>query len=93
MTPAVKDKEAPTDFEANGRIVPGVSEDVPVDKYHVVVTGHLASWQWEVYRNGEPLPVPLRDGNYKSQRTAAAAGRVSIREFLEALEREEKPNG
>jgi hypothetical protein len=73
---------------ANGRIVPGVSEDAPVDKYHVVVTQrHFASWGWEIYRNGEPLPIPLRDGNYKSQRTAAAAGRVSIREFLEDLER------
>jgi hypothetical protein len=77
-----------TSMEADGRMVPGVSEeDTPGDKYHVVVTQqHFASWGWEIYRNGEPLPIPLRDGNYKSQRTAAAAGRVSIREFLEALE-------
>jgi hypothetical protein len=90
MMPTVRDKEAPADFEANGRVVPTGHEDVRVNRYQVVVTQRPAGrWGWEVYRDSKPLPVPLRDGNYKSQRTAAAAGRVSIREFLEALEREE----
>jgi len=91
MTPTVRDKEAPAEFEANGRVVPVVvHENVLVNRYQVIVTQRPAGrWGWEVYRDSKPLPVPLRDGDYKSQRTAAAAGRVSIREFLEALEREE----
>jgi hypothetical protein len=60
-----------------------------VDKYHVVVTRrHVASWEWEIYRNGEPLPVRMRDGPYKSVRTAESVGSVALREFLQALYRE-----
>jgi hypothetical protein len=62
-----------------------------VDKYHVVVTQRLrASWDWELYRNDEPLPARVRAGPYKSARTAEIAGKVALREFLEALEREHK---
>jgi hypothetical protein len=64
---------------------------VPVDKYHVVVTRrHVASWEWEIYRNSEPLPARLRDGPYKSVRTAEAVGSVAPREFLQGLSREKK---
>jgi hypothetical protein len=60
---------------------------VPADKYHVVVNQrYVALWEWEIYRNGEPLPVRLWDGPYKSKSTAGAAGRVAIREFLKALD-------
>jgi hypothetical protein len=32
-----------------------------VDKYHVEVSQHTSRlWGWEIYRNGEPLPVALR---------------------------------
>jgi hypothetical protein len=62
----------------------------PVDMYHVVVTLRgLSSWEWEIYRDGEPLPVRLRDGPYKSKSAAGAAGRVAIREFLDALDRDQ----
>jgi hypothetical protein len=64
-----------------------------MDKYHVVVTQrHVALWEWELYRNDEPLPARVRDGPYKSARTAEAAGRAALREFLEALNREKKTN-
>jgi hypothetical protein len=60
-----------------------------MDKYHVVVTRlHVASWEWEIYRNSEPLPVRMRDGPYKSVRTAESVGSVALREFLQALNRE-----
>jgi len=60
------------------------------DNYHIeVVQRAPVSWGWEIHRNGEPLPVPLRDGYYKSKTTAGAAGRVALREFLEALDREQ----
>jgi hypothetical protein len=62
------------------------------DKYSVVVVkrgGFPIRWQWEIYRNGQPLLVRLRDGNFRSESTADAAGKVALREFLEALAREQ----
>jgi hypothetical protein len=60
-----------------------------VDKYHVVVTRRqVASWEWEIYRNSEPLPDRMRGGPYKSVRTAESVGSVALREFLQALYRE-----
>jgi transcriptional regulator with XRE-family HTH domain len=60
------------------------------NEYHVVVTqSGLSSWEWEIYRDGIPLPVPLRDGFYRFKSAAEAAGRIAIREFLEALDREQ----
>jgi hypothetical protein len=61
-----------------------------MDEYRVVVTQLGLSWQWELYRNGGPLPARLQDGPYKSARTAEAAGLVALREFLQALGREKK---
>jgi hypothetical protein len=59
-------------------------------EYHVVVIRRaVASWVWEIYRDGEPLPVPVKDGNYKSRRIAEVAGNVALREFLEALARDQ----
>jgi hypothetical protein len=62
------------------------------DKYSVVVVkraGLPIRWQWEIYRNGQPLPVRLRVGNFRLESTAEAAGKVALREFLEALTREQ----
>jgi hypothetical protein len=60
-----------------------------VDKYHVVITRHhVASWEWEIYRDNEPLPVRMRGGPYKSVRTAESVGSVALREFLQAVNRE-----
>jgi Recombinase len=58
--------------------------------YHLVVVRHGPSlWGWEVYRKGEPLPIRLRNGNYQSNSTARAAGRVALIEFLRALEQDQ----
>jgi hypothetical protein len=62
------------------------------DEYHVVVAMRFHSpsrWEWEIYRNGQPLPVRLREGDFRSERTARAAGNVALREFVEALAREQ----
>ena len=64
------------------------------DTYHVAVTqsGHApARWQWEIFRNGLPLPIRLRGEPFHSEHTARAAGNVALREFLEALANEQNP--
>jgi hypothetical protein len=72
----------------SNHFVGAVACGLAVEKYHVVVTqSHVALWEWEIYRNNEPLPVRLRDGPYKSKSAAGAAGRIAIREFLENLDR------
>jgi transcriptional regulator with XRE-family HTH domain len=42
----------------------------PPNEYHVVVTQRGLSWEWEICRDGIPLPVPLRDGLYTSKSAA-----------------------
>ena len=44
------------------------------------------TWEWEICRRGESLAVRMRDGPFKSQEVALAAGQVALREFLELLE-------
>jgi hypothetical protein len=46
-------------------------------------------WEWEIYRNGQSMAVRLREGGFAFERSARAAGNVVLREFLEALAREE----
>jgi hypothetical protein len=64
------------------------------DEYNVVVAqrGQFARrWEWEIFRNGRPLPVPLRNGQFWSERSARliaelqAAGVASPRAIAEAL--------
>jgi hypothetical protein len=63
----------------------------PAEQYHVVVTQRgVQSWEWEIYRDGVLLPIRLRGGYYKAKNTTEAAGQVALREFLEALVREQK---
>jgi hypothetical protein len=73
-------KKAPTSIRAaHGR--------APVDKYCVVVTQrHVASWEWEIHRDNEPLTVPLWDGPFESERAAEEAGAVALRELLKTLD-------
>jgi hypothetical protein len=70
--------------------MPGGPGGMRVNQYHVVVAQRgTSSWEWEIYRDGEPLPIRLREGSYKSKSTTEAAGKVALREFLEALDREQ----
>jgi hypothetical protein len=67
-----------------------VTLPLPAPEYRVVASRRgVASWAWEIYRDGEPLPVPVKDENYSSRRLAELAGNVALGEFLEALAREQ----
>jgi hypothetical protein len=62
------------------------------DEYSVVVVqrGRFPfRWEWEIYRNGQSLPVRFRDGNFRQESTAEAAGKEALRKFLQALAREQ----
>ena len=62
------------------------------DEYSVVVIQRgqsPARWEWEIYHNRRQLPVRLREGNFGSRATAMELGKVALREFLEALGREQ----
>jgi hypothetical protein len=62
------------------------------DQYTVVVVQRSQApplGEWEIYRNGKPLPIQFRDGDYQSRRTAETAGGIALREFLEALDQEQ----
>jgi len=63
------------------------------DIYHIAVaqSGDApARWECEIYRDGQPLPIRLRGGNFASEGTAMTLGKVALREFLEALARDSK---
>ena len=62
------------------------------DKYHVVTQQpdpNWWRWEWEIFRNGKPLPVRLRGGNHPSKNSAERAGTRALREFLVDLGREQ----
>jgi hypothetical protein len=46
-------------------------------------------WAWEIYRDGEPLPVRIREGGFKTEHTAKLAANVALRDFLTGLAREQ----
>jgi hypothetical protein len=53
----------------------------------------LKPWAWEIYRDGRPLPIPLRREGFKSEYKAKLAAAVALREFLSELAQEEaKPD-
>jgi hypothetical protein len=57
------------------------------DELHIVVTDcGDGTWEWEICRQSEPLSARMRDGPFKSQEVALAAGKIALREFLELLE-------
>jgi hypothetical protein len=64
------------------------------DRYTLVVTArrgaiHPRPWGWEICRDGEPLPVRIRESGFKTEHTATLAGKVALRDFLEGLAQEE----
>ncbi len=70
-----------------GKSIGSIMSALLRDELHVVVTDcGDGTWEWEIYRRGEPLAARMRDGPFKSQEVALAAGEVALREFLELLE-------
>jgi hypothetical protein len=65
---------------------------VKTARYNVVVQQpdrNSWRWGWEIYRDGQPLPVRLRGGRHSSKPSAERAGAKALREFLAGLEREQ----
>jgi hypothetical protein len=64
--------------------------DMSEENYTIVVAqpNPHSPWEWEVYRNGAPLPARLRKSDFRSEGTARAAGKMALLEFLAALSRE-----
>jgi hypothetical protein len=61
-------------------------------RYHFVVQQpdpNSWRWGWEVYRDGQSLPIRLRGDSYTSVEGAKKAGAKALREFLAGLEREQ----
>jgi hypothetical protein len=80
-------REGHAGFEEGTDINPGAPGRAPVDKYDVVVTQRrVASWEWEIHCNNEPLTVPLWDGPFESARAAEDAGAVALRELLKTVD-------
>ena len=50
---------------------------------------HPGPWNWEIYRDGKPLPARLWEDRFKSEYTATLAGRVALPDFLAGLAEEE----
>ncbi len=70
-----------------GKSIGSIMSALLRDELHVVVTDcGDGTWEWEICRRGEPLAARMRDGPFKSQEVALAAGEVALREFLELLE-------
>jgi len=42
-------------------------------------------WEWEIVRDDSPLDIRLREGLFKSEAAAMAAGTAALREFLKSL--------
>jgi hypothetical protein len=51
------------------------------------------AWQWELRRNGIPLAARLREEGFKSERTAAASGKVALQDFIDRLRMEATQRG
>jgi hypothetical protein len=50
-------------------------------------------WGWEIHRDGEPLPVRIRESRFKTEHTARLAANVALRDFLSGLAQEQaKPD-
>jgi hypothetical protein len=61
-------------------------------QYTVVVVrsgSSLRPWEWEIYRDGKPLPARLSETGFRSEHTAKLAGNVALRDFLSGLAQEE----
>jgi hypothetical protein len=67
------------------------------DRFTIVVymiaatadTPPFKPWAWEICRDGEPLPVRIRESGFKTEHTATLAGKVALRDFLLGLAQEQ----
>jgi hypothetical protein len=60
---------------------------------YTLLVAQDGTWEWEIYRNGAPLPARLRQNSFYSEYIAKASGEKALREFLSALAQEvDKPD-
>ena len=77
----------PSFWISSGESIESIMATLVRDELHIVVTEYgNGIWEWEICHRGEPLAARMRDGPFKSQEIALAAGQVALREFLELLE-------
>ena len=106
LAPGIVVFEGTCDTRACGKVAietispePLCARPMSGNEHYTIVLGRsrdhapLKPWAWEIYRDGKPLPIPLRRDGFKSEHTAKLAGAVALREFLSALARQEaKPD-
>jgi hypothetical protein len=64
-----------------------------VDQYTVIVTqigGRFGAWQYEIHRDGRPLPARVRDTGFKTRYIAKLAGDAAQQDFLLGLAQEQR---
>jgi hypothetical protein len=64
------------------------------DNQYIIVVAETAGnlfkrWGWEICRDGEPLPVRIRESGFKTEHTARLAANVALRDFLSGLAEEQ----
>jgi hypothetical protein len=71
-------------------ILPSMAALSP-DGLEVVLTEYGDGiWEWEICRQGEPLPARMRDGPFKSHDVALKAGKIALQKVLKLLEFEQQ---
>ena len=48
------------------------------------------TWAWEIKRRSKPMDFQYTDSGFESQASAETAGNQELKDFLEALAKEEK---
>ena len=63
---------------------------VPSRHSYRVITSEVAPgrWEWEIVRDNRALEIRVREGLFRSEQTAMAAGAAALREFLKYLDAE-----
>jgi hypothetical protein len=52
-------------------------------------SGTFKRWGWEICRDGEPLPVRIRESGFKTEHTARLSANLALRDFLSGLAEEQ----
>jgi hypothetical protein len=63
------------------------------DRYKVIVTqigGQFGAWQYEIHRDGRPLPARVQDTGFRTRYIATLAGNAAREDFLLGLAHEQR---
>jgi hypothetical protein len=62
------------------------------ENFTVVVTqigGRFGAWQYEIHRDGKPLPARVRDTGFRTRQIAMLAGNAALQDLLLGLAQEQ----